>query len=114
MGKPRPEAVKLCVPPIEVAALLSIGYDAALDLFHSGALPNVQLPGRRGYLADVADLRRLIDARKSGAVPGAEPIQAVPEVPENAAPTKRRRRPAKVVAIGRNSSWMQRYTGDDE
>jgi len=39
---------------------LRIGYNAVLKLIHSGELPTVNLPERRGYLIEESELDRLI------------------------------------------------------
>lgn len=50
----------------EVATVLSVGYQAALDLVHSGELATVIIPGRRSYRVDERDLLAFIERRREG------------------------------------------------
>lgn len=61
--------------PKEVAARLSIGYRAVLDLIHAGALPVVQLPGRKTFLVRVETVEALILGSESGATEKPQSIQ---------------------------------------
>jgi len=93
----------------QAGALRGIAYAEMLRLMHSGSLPFIQLPGRRSYLIDMADLDALIDASKSGTVPGTE-AQAKPvKVVENVAPKRRCRKPKTETVKAAPYQWMQQY-----
>src|ERR1700676_4140696 len=82
-------AVKRLLKVKEVAVVMGIGYQAVLDLIHGGELPTVQIPGRRSFRVDAADVDALISGLKVGLKVGLIDETEPTKTQENARPSKK-------------------------
>ena len=81
----------------KAAEFLGVGPGTIRRLIHEGVLPKVEIPGRRSYLIDMADLQTLNETFKSGSVPGSKSKIESPQVEQNAALKKRSPKPKKTA-----------------